>query len=60
MIIAQGGSITNGGLLAGHDGIPAQPRSTGLKYKPKDRNTISSVCQSLNLQKSGRWIENET
>ena len=43
-----------GAPLAGHDGIPAQTRSTGLKYKPKDRNTISSVYQSLNLQKSGR------
>ena len=38
---------------AGHDGIPAQSRSTGLKYEPKDRNTVSSVYQSLNLQKSG-------
>ena len=36
---------------AGHDGIPAQSQSTGLKYKPKDRNTISSFYQSLNLQK---------
>ena len=45
---------------AGHDGIPAQTRSTGLKYKPKDGNTMSSVYQSLNLKKSGHWIENKT
>ena len=47
-------------LTSGHDGIPAQAQSTGLKYKPKDRKTISSVYQSLNLQKSGGWIENKT
>ena len=44
------------GPPSGHDGIPAQSRSTCLKYKPKDRNTINSVYQSLNLQKSGCWI----
>ena len=43
----------------GHDRIPAQTQSTGLKYKPKDQNTISSVYQSLNLPKSGHWIENK-
>ena len=43
---------------AGHDGIPAQTQSTGLTYKPKDRNTLNLVFQSLNLQKSGRWMEN--
>ena len=48
----------------GHDGFPAQTQrlwqSTGLEYKPKDWNTISSGYQSLNLQKSLRWIENKT
>ena len=38
----------------------SQPRpkvSTGLKYKPKDRNRKSLFYQSLNLQKSGCKIE---
>ena len=46
-----------GTCLPGHDGIPAQTQSTGLKNKPKDWNTMNSVYQPLNLQKSGRWIE---
>ena len=53
-------STQEGGWLQGHDGIPAQAKRTILKYKPKDRNTISSVYQSLNLQKSSRWIETKT
>ena len=47
-----------GASSAGYDGIPAQTQSTALKYKDKDQNTMSLVYQSLNLHKSGRWIEN--
>ena len=34
-----------------------RPEVTGLKYKPKGRNTMSLVSQSLNLEKNWRWIE---
>ena len=42
-------------MSPGHDGIPAQTQSAGLRYKPIDRNNISSVYESINLEKSVSW-----
>ena len=48
------------GFQTGYDGILAETQSTSLKHKRKDWNSMTSVYQSLNLNKSGHQTLNKT